>query len=260
MVIPFMQLRYDICNVNSGLSFQKLILLDQDNDMHKSRQIYWIKLLFHLSKHIDSRICNGGCHSLQVAHWAKSTARALGCSESSIRNTYWAALFHDIGKISVPSKVLSKAGPLTSREWDVMKLHPTVGSNIIRSLDLISNVASIIYAHQEKYDGSGYPEGLAGEQIPLEARILSVVDAYEAMTNERAYSRARSPVEARQELCRFRGRQFDPIVVNEFLKVLDSGSTHGNGCRSFDLENKKTSVPTGTKDFSAVPPWLPKIE
>jgi putative nucleotidyltransferase with HDIG domain len=228
--------------------------------MQKSRQIYWIKLLYHLSKHIDSRISQGGCHSLQVAHWAKATALALGCTEPSIRNTYWAALFHDIGKISVPTKVLSKAGPLTSREWDVMKLHPMVGCNIIRSLDLISNVASIIYAHQEKYDGTGYPEGLAGEQIPLEARILSVVDAYEAMTNERAYSRARSPLEAKQELCRFRGRQFDPQVVNVFLKVLEAGSHSGNGYRSFEAENKKPSIPTGTKDFSAVPPWLPKIE
>jgi putative nucleotidyltransferase with HDIG domain len=223
--------------------------------MHNSRRIYWIKLLFHLSKHIDTRICKGGYHSLQVAHWAKSTARQLGCSETSIRTTYWAALFHDIGKISVPSKVLCKAGPLTNREWDVMKLHPTIGCNIIRSLDLIANVASIIYAHQEKFDGTGYPEGLAGEQIPLEARILSVVDAYDAMTNERVYSRARNALEAKQELCRFRGRQFDPKVVKVFLKVLESSS-----CYPDSIENKKTPVPTGTKEFSAVPPWLPKIE
>jgi putative nucleotidyltransferase with HDIG domain len=228
--------------------------------MQNHRRIYWIKLLFHLSKHIDSRISKGGCHSLQVAHWAKATARELGCSDSSIRNTYWAALFHDIGKISIPSRVLSKAGPLTTYEWDVMKLHPTIGSNIIRSLDLISNVAAIIYAHQEKYDGSGYPEGLAGEMIPLEARILSVVDAYEAMTNERFYSRARSALEARQELCRYRGRQFDPKVVNIFLKVLDHGSLNGSSCLPFVSENKKIPAPTGTKGFSAVPPWLPEIK
>jgi HD-GYP domain-containing protein (c-di-GMP phosphodiesterase class II) len=156
--------------------------------------------------------------------------------------------------------VLSKAGPLTNKEWDVMKLHPTVGCNIIRSLDLISHVAPIIYSHQEKFDGSGYPEGLQGDQIPLEARVLAVVDAFEAMTHDRYYSRARSFQEASHELCRLRGRQFDPAVVNIFLKVLEDPGTAHDGCHPVETENKRPSSHSGTKGRSAVPPWLPKIK
>ena len=107
-----------------------------------------------------------------------------------------------------------------------MKLHPTVGSNIVQSLNSLQQIAPIIFSHQEKYDGTGYPQGLKGEQIPLGSRILAVVDAYEAMTNERFYSKARTSKEATNELIALSGKQFDPQIVNAFLKVVKPS---GNG-------------------------------
>ena len=190
--------------------------------MDKDRQSFWIKLLLYLSRYIDSRVSACGRHSTQVAQLVKSTARKMDCDEEEIRSVYWAALLHDIGKIGVPDKVLSKAGPLTDEEWDVMKLHPTVGSNIVQSLKSISHIAPVIYAHQEKYDGSGYPEGLHGDQIPLGARILTVVDAYDAMTSDRHYRKGRSHAEAAEELLQLGGKQFDPQVVEAFLEVVPS--------------------------------------
>lgn len=193
--------------------------------MDKHLQSFWIKLLLYLSRYIDSRVSTSGQHSTQVAQWVKSTARKMDCDEDETSAIYWAALLHDIGKIGVPDKVLSKAGPLTDEEWELMKLHPTVGSNIVQSLKAISHIAPVIYAHQEKYDGSGYPEGLHGEEIPLGARILTVVDAYDAMTSDRRYRKGRSHQEAAQELRQLGGKQFDPRVVDAFLEVVPAYQT-----------------------------------
>ena len=181
----------------------------------------WMQFLINLSRYIDSRISKAGKHSSQVAHWVRSTARLMNFDETGIRSIFWAALLHDIGKISVPDQILRKNGPLNKQEWIVMKLHPTVGANIVSSQKPIAHLAPIIHAHQEKYDGTGYPQGLHGENIPLEARIVSVVDAYDAMTNDRVYRKGRSHTEAVSELNRMGGKHFDPQVVNVFVGVLN---------------------------------------
>jgi putative nucleotidyltransferase with HDIG domain len=193
--------------------------------MDDQKHSFWISLLLYLSRYIDSRVSRCGKHSTQVANLVKTTAQKMDCEEEEVDSMYWAALLHDIGKIGVPDKVLSKAGPLTDEEWDIMKLHPAVGSNIVQSLESISHIAPVIYAHQEKYDGSGYPEGLHGEQIPLGARILTVVDAYDAMTSDRHYRKARSHNEATKELIQLGGKQFDPQVVEAFLEVVPVQAT-----------------------------------
>jgi putative nucleotidyltransferase with HDIG domain len=188
------------------------------------KQHVWLKFLLHLSHYIDSHVSNGmnnGGHSKRVALLVRNTARRLNRSDSEIEAFYWAALLHDIGKVGVPLSVLSKAGPLTNQEWAVMKLHPTVGTNIIQSLNgMLKVIAPIILSHQEKYDGTGYPYGLKGEEIPFGGRILAVVDAYDAMTNDRAYRNARTIEEAIQELRLMSGKHFDPRVVRAFLKAL----------------------------------------
>ena len=179
----------------------------------------WIPFLIGLTHYIDSRVSTNGRHSSQVARWARSTAQHLGCTAKEVDDIYWAARLHDLGKIGVPEDVLTKAGPLTDHEWAVMRLHPTVGANIVHSVSQLAHLSPAIFTHQERYDGSGYPRGLKGEEIPLGGRILAVVDAYDAMVNDRYYRKGRSPYEAARELRAYSNRHFDPRVVNAFLTV-----------------------------------------
>ncbi|MGW8250792.1 MAG: HD-GYP domain-containing protein [Anaerolineales bacterium] len=188
--------------------------------MHDYPDEVWMQLYINLSRYIDSRVCTDGKHSAQVAHWVRLTARCLEMEEIDVHGMYWAALLHDIGKIGVPDCVLMKAGPLSHEEWKVMKLHPTIGANMVKNLKRIEHIAPYIHAHQEKFDGSGYPLGLRGEQIPLGGRILAVVDAYEAMTHNRVYREALAPCMAIRELRQLEGKHFDPVVVESFLHTL----------------------------------------
>jgi HD-GYP domain-containing protein (c-di-GMP phosphodiesterase class II) len=123
----------------------------------------------------------------------------------------------------VPDSILSKAGPLTDQEWELMRLHPTVGATMLSSQGLMDHVVPVIHAHQERYDGGGYPAGLEREFIPLSARILTVVDAYEAMTSPRFYRAPVSPQDAVCELQAEAGSQFDPQIVEVFLGLLPEG-------------------------------------
>ena len=190
--------------------------------MYDHSEEVWIQLYINLSRYIDSRVCICSGHSAQVAQWVRDTARILGMEEGEVQSVYWAGLLHDIGKIGVPDSVLCKNGPLSLDEWTVMKLHPTVGAYMVKSLRKLAHIAPFIYAHQEKYDGSGYPQGLHGEDIPIGARILAVVDAYEAMTHDRVYRKARTHDEAVAELNQMGGSHFDPRVVNSFLGALQA--------------------------------------
>ena len=165
---------------------------------------------------------NTSTHAQRVVTMAEATARALGRSDEEINLVRLAALLHDIGKISVPDDILNKPGPLTEAEWRVMRRHPDIGRQILvqagGKFELLSH---IVVAHHERWDGMGYPYGLAKESIPLGARILSVVDSFDAMTSQRPY-RDPLPVEqAKAELQRCCGEQFDPQVVHAFLRVLD---------------------------------------
>jgi putative nucleotidyltransferase with HDIG domain len=138
------------------------------------------------------------------------------------KSLIWGAYFHDIGKLAVPLEILNKKGKLTSSEWEVMKAHTTIGAEMIRNheLEKLRDSAFVIEQHHERYDGKGYPYGLKGEEISLEASIVSVVDSFDAMTTNRVYRDALSMDEAIQEIINGRGTQFNPKVVDEFLKLL----------------------------------------
>ena len=125
---------------------------------------------------------------------------------------------HDIGKISVDTNILTKAGALTPEEWAEIRKHPEAGYRIARTVPELSQIAEYILAHHERWDGKGYPQGLLGENIPLLARIISVVDSFDAMTNDRAYRKAKSPGDAAQEIRREAGKQFDPFIAQVFVE------------------------------------------
>jgi diguanylate cyclase (GGDEF)-like protein/putative nucleotidyltransferase with HDIG domain len=162
-------------------------------------------------------------HAHRMVRLAEETARQLGRSEEEIHLVRLAALFHDIGKIGIPDAILHKPGPLTEDEWTVMRRHPVLGQHILEQVGGVFELLShIVVAHHERWDGSGYPHGLAQNAIPLGARILTVVDSYDAMTSQRPYRQALSDAEARAELQRGAGSQYDPQVVEMFLHVLDA--------------------------------------
>jgi HD-GYP domain-containing protein (c-di-GMP phosphodiesterase class II) len=145
----------------------------------------------------------------------------MGIPEDQIEHIGRGALLHDIGKIGVPDSILLKPGPLTQAEWAEMRRHPEVGYRILQAIDFLRPAAEIVLAHQERWDGGGYPHKLRGEAIPLGARIFAIADTLDAMTSDRPYRKAATFVEARMEISRCGGTQFDPRCVQAFADIPD---------------------------------------
>lgn len=158
-------------------------------------------------------------HSEEVKRIALKIGQMMSLSPESLRRLEYAALLHDIGKIGVSDQLLTKGTALTEFEFEEVKLHPQIGGKLLEQVELLKETGPIIHAHHENYDGSGYPKGLKGEDIPIESRIIAVADAYEAMTVDRPYRKALSQGEAQQRLKQGSGTQFDPRVVEILLKV-----------------------------------------
>lgn len=159
-------------------------------------------------------------HSQRVTDEATRLAASMNCPLKDLESIKIAGVLHDVGKIAVPDSILLKAGKLTDEEYMVIKNHPTIGENILKSIILLDKERMIIQCHHERWDGKGYPLGLEGTDIPFLARILSVVDSFDAMTNNRPYRPALSKEQAIEELIRNKNTQFDPDVVDAYLKIL----------------------------------------
>ncbi len=160
-------------------------------------------------------------HAQRLTRLSRNIGEKMGLSQQQLSNLALLAQIHDIGKVGIPDKVLSKEGPLNSEERSVMKLHVEKGYRIALTSPDLSHVAHLILKHHERWDGKGYPLGLKGEEIPIECRIISILDAYDAMTNDRPYRKAINEMEAVQELKRKAGSQFDPRLVDVVLLVLE---------------------------------------
>jgi HD-GYP domain-containing protein (c-di-GMP phosphodiesterase class II) len=159
-------------------------------------------------------------HARWITDLAISVGRALGLDDRPLKRLELGALLHDIGKIGIPSDILRKPGRLTAAERSVMETHPTLGERIIAPIERLQEVRAIVRHCHERWDGRGYPDGLAGEDIPLESRILFVCDAYHAMTSDRPYRRKLSGEAGQRRLAEAAGTQFDPRVVDVCLEVL----------------------------------------
>ena len=175
-----------------------------------------------LAETLDMRDVGTARHSQTVGRYAEEIARELGVPDAHVERVRAAGVLHDIGKLGVADAVLKKPGKLTDEEWAEMRRHPELGARILDHANL-RDISAWVLAHHERIDGRGYPHGLAGDVIPLEARILAVADAYEAMTADRAYRAALGHDAAQQELRDGSGTQFDPEVVEAFLAVLTRG-------------------------------------
>jgi HD-GYP domain-containing protein (c-di-GMP phosphodiesterase class II) len=170
---------------------------------------------------VNARDSYTGGHSEHVSSLAQRVALELGCDADEIHTIGLAARLHDIGKVAVSDAILNKPGRLTDEEWRVIRMHPQVGADIAGLIPRLRPTSPLIRSHHERYDGTGYPDRLAGDAIPLGARIICAVDAYSAMVTDRPYAAARTPQQAIDELRRLDGAQFDPRVVQALVKMLD---------------------------------------
>lgn len=158
-------------------------------------------------------------HSSRVSRYALRVAQAMGCSREQLHEIKRGAYLHDIGKIGIPDGILLKDGPLTRQEQDVMRSHVAIGYQLVKRIGFLAPAAEIVLAHQEHYDGRGYPLGLSGGEIPVGARIFAVADTFDAMTSDRPYRKALPAEAAFEEIRKEAGHQFDPEVVRVFLSL-----------------------------------------
>lgn len=206
-------------NVNIDYLFK-----EADNNMyreklHRSRSVR-SSIVQTLTKAMEARDYITEGHADRLQHLIEGLAGFTGMPERSLTDLRLLARFHDIGKVGVPDRILFKPGPLTPEEKREMQRHSEIGHRISLSAPELTPIADWILKHHEWWDGSGYPLGLKGEEIPLESRILAIVDAYDAMTSDRPYRRAISKEEALVELKRWAGIQFDPNLASKFIEYI----------------------------------------
>jgi putative nucleotidyltransferase with HDIG domain len=175
--------------------------------------------LIALTHALDARDKETEGHSRRVVEYTRLVAVRLGISGETLKVLCHGALLHDIGKIGVPDAILHKPGPLTEEEWQVMRRHPEIGALMVEEVEYLNEARRIILHHHERWDGRGYPLGLRGTQISAGARAFAIADTVDAITQDRPYRRGRSFDEARDELLRHRGTQFDPEAVDAFLSL-----------------------------------------
>jgi len=180
-----------------------------------------LSIIYALAATVDAKDHYTYGHSKKVSDYAVALSEALGLPQDRIDIVRAAGLLHDIGKVGIPDSTLNKKGTLTNEEWELIKAHPKLGVEIIRHVIDLVNCLPIILHHHEHYDGSGYPSGLKGDNIPLEARILAIADAFDAITSPRPYRGQLSTQQALKELKRCAGTQFDPELVDTFCKVIE---------------------------------------
>lgn len=169
---------------------------------------------------VEAKDAGTGQHLERCRIYGVALLEALGVTADHPDAEY-GFLLHDAGKVGIPDRILSKPGPLTAAEWRVMRAHPVIGYQMLENIPFMTTAAEIVRCHHEMFDGSGYPEGLRGEDIPVAARAFSIVDAFDAMTSDRPYRPAMQLERAAAELARMAGTQFDPAVVSAFLPLIE---------------------------------------
>jgi putative nucleotidyltransferase with HDIG domain len=204
----------------STLANQTAVIIENAR-LYEELEETFVQTVVALANAIDMRDTYTSSHSQRIAEWAKDIARLLGCTAQETQAVYWGGLLHDIGKIGIADSILKKPGKLDAAEWEIIRKHTRLGAQLVAPIRKLTHVAPIIESSHERYDGSGYPCGLKGEEIPLGARIIGVVDSFSAMLDERPYKGPISQAEAIAELRRNSGILFDPQVVNVFLYVLN---------------------------------------
>src|SRR3989339_175352 len=190
-------------------------------ELYQNLQRLYLETMQTLAKAIDAKDAYTREHADRSGSYAKLVAEELHLPKSMIKHIEYAAMMHDIGKIGIKEEILLKPTKLTEAEREEIKKHPLIGEKIIAPIEFLAPIAPLILYHHEWFDGTGYAEGLVGEEIPIGARIVAVIDAYDAMTSDRPYRKALPKESAIKELKKGSGSQFDPKIVDAFLRVLE---------------------------------------
>jgi putative nucleotidyltransferase with HDIG domain len=223
--------------VESELALANRNLKMRASDLVEQQRSLFLSTVKSLASAIDAKDEYTRHHSTRVTEFSLKIANKMGFSEKELEDLELAALLHDVGKIAVPEDILNKPGRLTDEEFAQIKEHPARGESILKPVVELREIARVVRAHHEQYDGKGYPDGLKGREIPLGARIMSLADTYDSITSDRPYRKAASHRHAVKEIIRCSGTQFDPEVVDHFLEI----------CNTFGAEEEKEPASEETK-------------
>ena len=227
--------------VERALDKRRLILQNKDYQLHLEEKVEqqtdkirssFLNSITSLAYALEAKDKYTSGHSQRVAEMAVATAREMGMPQDKVEKIRLAGLVHDIGKIGVRESVLNKAGKLTDDEYHEIISHCEIGERILSPILEDEEMLKMVRHHHERYDGMGYPDGLSGKRIPEAARVLAVADAYDAMTSDRPYRAAMSSEMANAELEEGKGKQFDPVVVDAFLKIIEGDKRHKSPAHS----------------------------
>jgi HD-GYP domain-containing protein (c-di-GMP phosphodiesterase class II) len=206
----------------AGLAHQSKLAIESA-EHYRGLERTFLSTVASLANALEANDAYTSSHARWITDMALLVGRRLGLERDTLKRLELAALFHDIGKIGIPSEILKKPGPLTDEERVIVESHPELGERILAPIDRLADVKQIVRACHERWDGLGYPDGRAGEEIPVEARIVLVCDAFHAMVTDRPYRAALAVDEALGRLRESAGTQFDPIVVDAFAELCLAG-------------------------------------
>jgi len=204
-----------------------IMIIFDDLKQHSEKSLQ--NMVISFSSLIDARDPYTAEHSLMVAYYARSLAERIGLSEHQANDIFLAGQLHDIGKIGVPDHILNKKDKLTEEEKKIINRHVLIGWKTLKDTGVFEHITDYVRHHHEWFNGQGYPDGTAGEEIPLGARILSIADSYDAMVSNRPYRKALSQAEACQELLRCKGSQFSPELVDAFVEIIRQEENNHQG-------------------------------
>jgi HD-GYP domain-containing protein (c-di-GMP phosphodiesterase class II) len=206
----------------AGLAHQAKLAIESAEN-YESLESTFVSTVAALANALEANDEYTSSHARWITDMSILVGRSIGLDREALKRLEFGALFHDIGKIGIPSEILQKPGPLTDAEFEIVKEHPELGEKILAPIDRLADVRPIVRACHERWDGLGYPDGKSGDEIPMESRIVLVCDAFHAMVTDRPYRHRLDPVEAVRRLRESAGTQFDPSVVAEFVRLFEGG-------------------------------------
>jgi putative nucleotidyltransferase with HDIG domain len=195
----------------------------ENSRLYDQLETAYLSTIRALANAVEARDCCTRGHTERVTHIAEVMARHMGWSEEQMKWLTIGATLHDIGKIGVPDCILNKPGPLDHEEYEVMRQHPEMGARMLDGIPFLKPILPYVLYHHERWDGSGYPRGLKVNEIPLEGRLLAIADTVDAVLSNRPYRKANTPEKAIEELTRFKGVQFDPVLTDMFIDLWKAG-------------------------------------